>query len=298
MLLNTQAERITALLATGSAMLIGSVFTSIITNEISDIRRAHRIRSEAQHQIEDYLRTFPVTWELENGLREYLRRNTETVLVPSKQDIAKVLPEFLYRELCREALAPLLAKHEFFGSLARKFVALQYDLCHKALSDRHVSPHETLFSAGPTCESMLFVGAGTIWYRCMHGYSLETPSRPVTANSFRRRSWASIVPMNGMQQSFASALNKSDWICEACLWTSWNYLGRAMSETPASILCLNNKALIDVISVHKEVRTQIYLYARSFVTSLNSINEEALSDLPIEVQGLAFLHTRSRNSQA
>ena len=84
MLLSTQTERILALLATGLAILIGSVFTSIITNELSDIRRAHRTRSEAQHQVEDYLSTFPVSWELESGMRECLQRSTRTALVPQQ----------------------------------------------------------------------------------------------------------------------------------------------------------------------------------------------------------------------
>ena len=294
MLLNTQAERVTALLATGSAMLIGSIFTSILTNEISDIRRVHRARSEARQQIEDFLRTFPVPWELESCLREYLHRNTQIAFAPSKQDIAKLLPEHLYRELCREALAPVLSMHQLFGNMVTKFTALQYDLCHKALLDRHVSPHETLFSAGPTCENMLIVASGSIWYRSMQGYSMDTTSKPLTATSFRRRSWASILPTDGRSPLSAVQLIACDWICEACLWCSWSYLGKAMCEMPASLLCLSQQALLELMSTHKEVRTQVFMYARNFVKSLNNMDSDTLSDLPIEVEGVSHLLDLSR----
>ena len=279
MLLSTQTERILALLATGFAILIGTVFTSVITNELSDIRRAHRTRSEAQHQVEDYLSTFPVSWELESGMREYLQRSTRTVLVPSKADMDKVLPEHLYRELCREALSPVLAKHEFFGRLVGGFVALQYDLCHKALSDWNLSPHETLFSAGPTCTSMLIVARGTIWYHSMLGMSPELASKPVVSGSFRRRSWASILPIDGRQPLSASQLEAGDWLCEACLWTSWHYMGKAMSETPATLLCLSHQALLELVSVHKEVRSKVYMYALVFVRELNDMEDYEVSDL-------------------
>ena len=295
MLLNTQMERFIALLATGSAILIGSVFTSIVTNELSDIRRAHRTRSEAKNQVEDYIGAFPVSWELENGLRDYFRRNTQAGLTPSKQDMSKVLPEHLYRELCREALSPVLVNHEFFGKLAGRFVALQYDLCHKALTDWSVSPHETLFSTGPTCTSMLIVACGSIWYRRMHASAsceLAMDPKPKSSSSFRRRSWASILPMDGRQPAFASQLGTCDWLCEACLWTPWNYVGKAMSETSASLLCLSHQSLQELISVHKDVRSQVYMYARIFVKSLNDLDE--LSDLPVPMpsEGLTFLADR------
>ncbi|CAE7398817.1 Kcnh2 [Symbiodinium sp. CCMP2456] len=293
MLLSTQTERILALLATGFAILIGSVFTSVITNELSDIRRAHRTRSEAQHQVEDYLSTFPVSWELESGMRQYLQRSTRTALVPSKEDMDKVLPEYLYRELCREALSPVLAKHEFFGRLLGGFVALQYDLCHKALSDWNLSPHETLFSAGPTCTSMLIVARGTIWYRSMRGMSTELVSKPVVSSSFRRKSWASILPIDGRQPLSALQLEAGDWLCEAGLWTSWHYMGKAMSETPATLLCLSHQALLELVSVHKEVRNKVYMYARVFVRELNDMEEDEVSDLRLNMGGPACLHNRS-----
>ena len=212
-------------------------------------------------------------------MRECLQRSTRTALVPSKEDMDKVLPEYLYRELCREALSPVLAKHEFFGGLLGGFVALQYDLCHKALSDWNLSPHETLFSAGPTCTSMLIVARGTIWYRSMRGTSAELVSKPVVSSSFRRRSWASILPMDGRQPLSASQLEAGDWLCEACLWTSWHYMGKAMSETPATLLCLSHQALIELVSAHKEVRSKVCMYARVFVRELNDMEEDEVSDL-------------------
>lgn len=39
-------ERLLAIFATGATMLFGAMFTSIVTNDVSDIRRVRRTRKE------------------------------------------------------------------------------------------------------------------------------------------------------------------------------------------------------------------------------------------------------------
>ncbi|CAJ1449897.1 unnamed protein product, partial [Effrenium voratum] len=51
MKLARRSERFVALLGTGLMILFGSIFTSMITNDISDIRRAHRERKEADYHV-------------------------------------------------------------------------------------------------------------------------------------------------------------------------------------------------------------------------------------------------------
>ncbi|CAE7355443.1 unnamed protein product, partial [Symbiodinium pilosum] len=106
-------------IGTGLTMLFGSIFTSIVTNDISDIRRVRRQQREAEYQVSDYLMMYPVSWDLQIQLREYLQRNKSRIQRPSKREMRNVLPQFLYRELCREALSPVFAAHRFLDDLLR-----------------------------------------------------------------------------------------------------------------------------------------------------------------------------------
>ena len=56
-------------------------------------------------------------------------------------------------------------------------------------------------------------------------------------------------------------------------------MGKAMSETPATLLCLSHQALLELVSVHKEVRSKVYMYALVFVRELNDMEDYEVSDL-------------------
>eukprot|EP00438_Fugacium_kawagutii_P017224 Skav206647 [mRNA] locus=scaffold863:29898:31011:- [translate_table: standard] len=45
-------------------MLFGAMFTSIVTNDVSDIRRVRRTQKEAIFQVSDFFVNFSVTTEL------------------------------------------------------------------------------------------------------------------------------------------------------------------------------------------------------------------------------------------
>lgn len=69
MSLKTQEERGVAFLMTTLAMAFASIFTSIVTNDISDIRRAHKAQRGSHVQLSNYLATYPVPWDLEKELQ-------------------------------------------------------------------------------------------------------------------------------------------------------------------------------------------------------------------------------------
>ena len=100
MMLSTQKERGLAALATALALIFASVFTSRVTNDMSDIRRHRSMQQRSQNQASKFLRTYPVPWELERELKAYLQRNTSLIQPPRKEEMTSLLPTFLYRELC------------------------------------------------------------------------------------------------------------------------------------------------------------------------------------------------------
>ena len=169
MLLNTQEERGVAVLVTTLAMVFASIFTSIVTNDMSDIRRAHAAQRKSHDQLSKYLATYPVPWDLEKELQAYLHRNQSLVQPPQKQEMASLLPAFLYRELCKEALSPVIAKHDFLSGLKFRYPSFHMDLCVECLSEWHLASEEILFSNGPLCHSMMFVASGEVAYRKLLG---------------------------------------------------------------------------------------------------------------------------------
>ena len=275
MTMNTQLERLLSLLATGAAVLCGAIFTSIVTNDLSDIRRTRREQREAQNKVSDFLTIYPVSWELELQMKEYLNRNMCKVKMPCKQDLSHMLPDFLFRELCREALTPVWAKHSFLHGLMMRHLSFQYDLSTQCLMDWNVGAHETLFSAGSKCDSMLMLSHGSIEYRAMGG--------------------CKVLPHLSRQTSFQQPLSKEaegdpdavlhpgDWLAEACLWVSWQFMGKARSHGRSALICLSYPKLLAAVNLHKEASFDLILYARHFVATLNDIPEEELTDLPINV---------------
>ena len=269
MKLARRSERFVALLGTGLMILFGSIFTSMITNDISDIRRAHRERKEADYHVRDYLRIFPVAPELEEHLIQYLQRAPK-VQQPSKVVIENVLPEYLFKELCHEALSPVLKQHSFFRTLCSKHPAVQYALC-KELQDWHVVPQEILFSAGPLCERMLLMVHGDIKYTRM--------DEAAVIHGSMRGSIAlqSVLPTNEVPAE-SHVLHAGHWICEPCLWTAWAFVGKAASLSTATLVCLSPDKLIMATEDHKDAAALIAAHARKFVAQLNDTPLEELSD--------------------
>lgn len=197
-----------------------------------------------------------------------------------------MLPEFLYREICREALTPFLWKHAVLHDLATRHQCFQYDLCVQCMVDWNVGSHEMLFSARTKCDNMLIIAQGTIAYQKSASDFLETRSTCTTATTMTTiASAASLSPrpsLSNLDTPDAILSSPGEWLCEASLWCPWLYMGRAVSETRAVLLCLSHQKLLAIASRNKEASRKLVAYARHFVRYLQQVPEEHLSDLPLD----------------
>ncbi|CAE7759159.1 unnamed protein product [Symbiodinium sp. CCMP2456] len=275
--LQTQAERLLAVLSTALGVLFASIFTSVVTNDISDLRRLKRMRKEAEDKLCDFLEAHPVPQSLEQQLSSYARRHMSRVVPPSKEELAGSLPHFLYEELCREAFTPIISGHILLPSLCSKYSAFQRELCVRCFREWPVMAQETLFQPGLQCESLLFVVRGIITY--------SKALLPPVTGSISTTSWAQIVPGSAGEpgEVSASSLSECDWLCEHCLWTTWSYVGQARADSGADMLCLSRDRVCELAQVYKEAAAELARYAALAVGLLNNTAEEELSDLPIEL---------------
>eukprot|EP00435_Cladocopium_sp_Y103_P069281 s65_g33.t1 len=190
------------------------------------------------------------------------------------------LPCLLKRQICLCALTPLLQKHSVLYDITSHHLRFQYDLCVECLVDWNVAAHETLFRVGRKCEQMLILTSGQI------GYCREVLSEKVSVSTGLS---VSKVPAVGTLRTRSShegdfdvkLTSPGDWLCEACLWCPWNYLGRAISETRAAFLCLNYHKLLTAASRNKEACRELVVYARHFTESMQKIPEGCLAHLPV-----------------
>ena len=130
--------------------------------------------------------------------------------------MASLLPAFLYRELCREALSPVIAKHDFFSGLQSRYASFHMDLCVECLNEWHLATEEILFSNGPRCQSMMFVASGEVAYRKLPP---EYATSPVSARNEllqHVKGMSLVVPTAASATIVEEKLGFGDWMCEQC----------------------------------------------------------------------------------
>jgi len=292
-LLATQTERGIALVATSLAILLGSLFTSVVTNDVSDIRRVRRQQGEAHCQVSDFLETFPVSWELEMQLKDFLRQTGKRVSLPSKREMSELFPGLLYGQLCVEALSSIVGRHELLGGLMLKFPSFQRDLCIKGLLDWSVAPDEALFSAGLSCESMLFVAFDMVFYKQRGSFSPEEKADPKkrARTLVRAATPTPVIPFKDDASSERILkLKTGSWLCESCLWTRWHYIGTAVAGQCTTLLCLSHGQLALITAGHPDVSAELVIHARLHLSVLNDTPDGELTDLPM---GSVSGHLRS-----
>ncbi|CAJ1414088.1 unnamed protein product [Effrenium voratum] len=255
--LKTQPEKVLAVFATFAALVLGGIFTSLVTNDLSDIRRKQRTKQEAEQQLQEFLLAYPVHHRLEAALTKYLAKWNSRQRAVSKNQVASHFPDFLFQELCQEAFTPLLSKHHFFLWLRESFTAFSKDLC-ASLQDRHMMPQELLFAAGSSCNAMVWVAHGQVKYT--EGKDFCT--------SEDLKGFFSMIPKVGVASiSDVKMLNAGDWMCEACLWTPWQYQGQAVAAG-GTLLCLDHETVVSLGLKHMEVTADLANYARQFLAAL------------------------------
>merc|ERR1711920_957674 len=95
---------------------------------------------------------------------------------------------------------------------------------------------------GDACNRMLFVTSG--WFI----YTFKKPHEPV------------------VQQD---RLEKRDWLSEAALWVEWENKGTLTAGTMSSLLSLEVKSFINVVTLFRDARARMALYARTFLELLH-----------------------------
>ena len=165
--LQTRLERFLALTATGLVVVFGAIFTSIITNDMSDIRRSkettERARISGAGLFRKLLGLGGAATQGEEILTAECCEDTSTWEGGDEIHSTRIP---LWRDLSW-SLCSDHAKTPVFQAVTNRHAGFTYELTMRCLQDWYVVPDEILFSAGPKCDHMLFVVHGSVNYWMM-----------------------------------------------------------------------------------------------------------------------------------
>jgi hypothetical protein len=238
----TNSEKVYGIFATGCALGLGATITSVITNQMADVKRVRQERTNKLTFIREYVQTHGISPHLTMQLKKYIITGYAARLQQKAAlELMAVLPQGLVMELKHESWSPLIIKHPLFEVIHKNHNRTEVDICFRSLSESYVVHDEHLFKAGDVCGRMIFLCSGTMRYQ--HGTRAK-----------------SVMDM----------IEPGQHLCEGALWVHWENCGELVAESVGSVLRLEADSFQEVVHEHEIAYIDIVPHAREFVRRLNA----------------------------
>jgi len=145
--------------------------------------------------------------------------------------------------------SPLLEIHPFFRKMVEVLDVMMLRICSNASSTEEFAQNDKAFYDGDEARNMFFVKTGSFQYR--------------------RQS-----------KSVGPALRKfKAWLSEAALWTTWRHRGDLEAREPSELMLLSPGEFGCIMSIHPQPWLFSQIYGIFFVTFLNEVEPEHVSDV-------------------
>lgn len=176
----------------------------------------------------------------------------------------RILPTSLLQELRYQTWGPVLEDHQFFEMLGAQHKRVKVRLCHKAISEIMTFKDDTVFEAGDSCRHTFFPLSGA------HSYQRPTSGDEASQSIdvFRRPTYDDEI-----------FVRYRECLCEAALWTKWEYRGSLLTKMSGGIAEVDSDAVAEIIIEHGPTLLDTVAYARQYLSRLNARVGE-LTDLP------------------
>jgi len=148
---------------------------------------------------------------------------------------------------------PKIRCHPFFEEYAASFPGVMKQVCHQAVNQMTLMRGDMVFTEGeiPPIPHMYFVmSGGKLTYHTMSNQPANT-----------------------------SVVHLGDWACEAILFTPWIHCGTLRVKADCTMLVLDAEVFQSIVSRSEIQGLPVYAYGTRFVSWLNSLTEEELTDL-------------------
>ncbi|CAE7449016.1 Kcnh1 [Symbiodinium sp. CCMP2456] len=242
-----------------SVVIFALVGFSYVVGDISSCLTQLRNMSETSSKEFRKLRTFMRMHKVPRLLAlrvtkfaEHAYSKQREAMPMSKVTLLNLISEQLLGELTFAMNKPHLVVHPLFQTMELNATLFLQRMCIKALAPKQLAHNDFLFVAAEQAKEMTFLTSGMLLYK--------------------KVSHEEYVQID------------CDWITEQALWlTSWEHLGTAESLGESTLVSIDSEAFGSVVEQSSTALVRlVQLYARQFITWLNELQIQQLSDV---VQG-------------
>ncbi len=162
--LSTPAERWLGILGTTMALLIGSIFVSILTNTMAEVARERNRTTKILQSVRRYCSTYSISYGYTRQMKRYVEREHRRNEIQSHMSLLQTLPEGMVRELFQEARSNTLHSHVFFKELGLSDPSMEMNLCSQAVSELYYLAGDVIFDTSSKTQGMYLIAAGNSIY--------------------------------------------------------------------------------------------------------------------------------------
>jgi len=158
-----------------------------LTNMIIQLRGIRQEQTCRQRVLGDFLNRNRISTVLSTRLKRYLARSHPQEIRESNIELLRRDSTEILVDLHEEMRLPVLSAHPFFDSLRTNHPHLVRELCHEALQPMLKSPEDIVFCAGEASSRMFFVVSGHVQYMARIPSRDVDPRRPESITTLVRR---------------------------------------------------------------------------------------------------------------
>lgn len=238
-----------------AVLFFGFMFSSFLLGSLTTAMTRLQIISSKQSGEMAQLRRYLLNKNISRPLVVRVQRNAQHALAEQKRDMPEnsvcllaLISDPLMTEIHFEIFGGNLTGHPFFSSLEEANPAGMRKICHTCIVPLSLSCGDVLFAdhEAPTHPRMYFVQKGDVEYK----------------------QECSLMP---------KPVERSQWLCEAVLWTSWTHRGTLRAISEVRMLALNAEDFQNLFKASPDIHMS--RYALAFVEVLNQMDRYALSDV-------------------
>eukprot|EP00434_Breviolum_minutum_P014915 symbB.v1.2.013148.t1/scaffold925.1/size151535/15 len=283
--LSTPAERWLGILGTAMALLVGSIFVSILTNTMAEVARERNRTTKILQSVRRYCSTYSISYGYTRQMKRYVEREHRRNEIQSHMSLLQTLPEGMVRELFQEARSSTLHSHVFFKELGLSDPSMEMNLCSQAVSELYYLAGDVIFDTSSKTQGMYLIAAGSSIYFYWSQSHSTTRKRKDSLEGRFQRIFAGFPGREKSDFEMAqSVVDVKDYVAEAALWVkAWRHQGQLQSLVETRVLMVSTDNLFKVLQGFANCMANTIVYARYFVKELNKTAHlyKHVTDLPL-----------------
>jgi voltage-gated potassium channel len=239
------------------ALLMFSTFLSSIVCLVRSLQELSDMETKLLFRLRRLCTEKGVSKDLAVRLRRFVQNSLhERPSGDLNNDLLQYMSEPLQAELLYEIFVPILELHPFFGNVSASdsktstrsdaVRKVMHVIAKDAVVTMSLGQKDVVFCGNDVATSIYFLEQGRFEY---------------------------------IRSDVPHEMHPGQWMSEPVLWTTWLHLGILRTLMPSQIVTIREESFPHIMSMHPTTWAMAHKYAVWFVSQLNKIDAEELSDL-------------------